>query len=69
MLLLNAVMCKGCTYCVKYCPKRIIEMGTDRNNYGHFYPVFKNTEACTSCGICAVMCPESALEIVTGEEK
>lgn len=60
---INALMCKGCEYCVKYCPTKILEMGTERNKKGHFFVKVTDEEKCTVCAICALMCPEAAIEI------
>ena len=54
--------CKGCGFCIKFCPKNIIAMGTARNAKGHFYPTIVEDE-CIGCGTCALVCPEAAIEI------
>ena len=63
MTLINDYLCKGCGYCIRFCPKHILELGSERNKRGHFYPMNIDTEACTSCAICAIVCPEGAIEI------
>ena len=63
MVEINASLCKNCGYCVKFCPKNVLEIGTQRNHRGHFYPVMKNAQDCISCAICAAMCPEGAIEL------
>ena len=63
MVTINELMCKGCGYCIKFCPKHILEMSKERNQKGHFYPVNINEKDCTSCAICALMCPEAAIEV------
>ena len=63
MTVINNYLCKGCGYCVKFCPRHILEMGSERNKRGHFYPVNIDEEACTSCAICAKVCPEGAIEL------
>ena len=69
MIVLNNYLCKGCGYCVKFCPKQILEMGEERNKRGFFYPVVTDKEKCISCAICASMCPEGAIELpAKGEE-
>ena len=67
MITINELMCKSCGYCVKFCPKHILEMGKERTAKGFFYPVNINKDACTSCGICALMCPEAAIEVTDKE--
>lgn len=54
--------CKGCGYCVHFCPKEALSFGKTRNGIGAFYPVV-DTEKCISCGICATVCPDAALEL------
>ena len=63
MITINALICKGCGYCIKFCPKHILEMGTERSEKGHFYPVQTDSAACNGCAICALMCPEAAIEV------
>ena len=55
MVTINSMMCKGCGYCIKFCPKHILEMSKERSDKGHFYPVNIDESACTSCAICALM--------------
>ena len=63
MIQINERLCKDCKYCVKFCPKQIIETGPVRNSRGHFYPVVTDPGKCISCGICATVCPEGAIEL------
>lgn len=60
---INNFLCKGCGYCINFCPRHILEMGAQRNKRGHFYPVNTDPASCTSCAICATVCPEGAIEI------
>ena len=69
MVVINELICKGCGYCIKFCPRNILEMSKERSQKGHFYPVNINADACTSCAICALMCPEAAIEVTAKEEK
>lgn len=63
MLDINIDLCKGCSYCIKFCPKKILELSKERNKSGHFYPHVNDADKCISCAICATMCPEAAIEL------
>ena len=55
--------CKGCSFCIEFCPKKTIAL-TDRLNLkGYFTADFQDRELCTGCATCAVMCPEVAIEV------
>ena len=68
MVTINSIMCKGCGYCIKFCPKHILEMSKERSQRGHFYPVNINKDECTNCAICALVCPEAAIEVTSDKE-
>ncbi|MGN1194525.1 MAG: ferredoxin family protein [Acutalibacteraceae bacterium] len=68
MITINSLMCKGCGYCIKFCPKHILEMGKERSQKGFFYPVNIDADKCTSCAVCALMCPEGAIEVTLNKE-
>ena len=60
--------CKSCGYCVKFCPKNVLEIGTKVNSKGYEYVTPKNIQNCIGCCICGRMCPEGALEIYKEEQ-
>lgn len=64
MIQINEALCKACSYCVSFCPKKILELGHERNRKGHFYPFVTDKDKCISCAICADMCPEAAIEVL-----
>ncbi|MEA1960095.1 MAG: ferredoxin family protein [Bacillota bacterium] len=55
--------CKGCGFCIEFCPKKILEFSQEMNNLGYRYALVKDLEKCTGCGICASMCPEVIIEV------
>ncbi len=59
--------CKGCGYCVHFCPKKVLALGSNRNAQGAFFPVLIKPEDCILCGTCARMCPDAAIELVEEE--
>jgi NAD-dependent dihydropyrimidine dehydrogenase PreA subunit len=63
--------CKGCRFCIDFCPKEILEESRDMNSKGYHYPVVApgKEEACIHCGFCNLVCPEFAIytEEIGGE--
>lgn len=60
--------CKGCQFCVEYCPRAVLDISEDFNPKGYHYPVAKNEDACLNCGLCEMLCPEFAIFCVEVEE-
>ena len=60
---INEDFCKGCGYCIEFCPKDCLLLGDNFNSQGYRLPVFAKREDCTACTICGKMCPESAIEV------
>lgn len=55
--------CKGCGFCVEFCPKKILALGDEINDLGYHYVVMKDAEKCNSCAFCAMMCPDIIIEV------
>ena len=53
--------CKGCGYCIKYCPREVLELSNEINSKGFYFPRVKDEDACLSCGLCEIICPEFAI--------
>jgi 2-oxoglutarate ferredoxin oxidoreductase subunit delta len=61
-------LCKGCGYCIEFCPNKVFEKSDEMNEKGVALPRIKNPDKCTLCGLCTRLCPDFALTI-TEEEK
>ena len=42
-------VCKGCSYCIDFCPSHALEFSREFNPKGYHYPVLAKPEACTGC--------------------
>lgn len=53
--------CKGCAFCVEFCPKDVYRMEDGR-------PVVEKPELCTGCALCVAICPEFAIKVERSQE-
>jgi len=53
--------CKGCGFCVEYCPKDVLEMSDEYNAKGYHPPQPIDKDDCVNCGLCEMICPEFAI--------
>jgi 2-oxoglutarate ferredoxin oxidoreductase subunit delta len=63
--------CKGCGYCITYCPREVLEESEEINARGAHPPRVKDITKCTACGFCAAICPDFAIFVKdkTSEKK
>lgn len=57
--------CKGCGFCVEFCPTEVLKMSTELSPKGYNLAVVEDESKCLACGFCAVICPEFAIRIST----
>jgi 2-oxoglutarate ferredoxin oxidoreductase subunit delta len=57
----NVPRCKGCSFCVEFCPTHVLELSHDYNPKGYHYPVVARAEACNGCDLCGMYCPDFAI--------
>ncbi len=53
--------CKGCGFCVEFCPPKVLALSEEFNTHGYHPPRLVNTEACTGCDLCGLYCPDFAI--------
>ncbi len=54
-------ICKGCSYCIDFCPSHALEFSKAFNKKGYHYPVLGKPDACTGCDLCGLYCPDFAI--------
>ena len=56
--------CKGCGYCIKYCPKHVLTAEDGLNAKGYVKVKVANEADCIGCLSCSTVCPEAAISII-----
>ena len=64
--------CKGCRFCIDFCPRDVLVETPKINAKGYHYPVVAEgkEDECIACQFCSILCPEFAIyteEIVEEE--
>lgn len=52
--------CKGCGYCIEFCPKNILVESKRFNKKGYHPPEVEKPD-CVNCHFCEIICPEFAI--------
>ncbi len=55
--------CKGCGLCTISCPKELIHLGEEINQFGYFFARWEGDGKCTGCAICGEICPDVAVRV------
>lgn len=53
--------CKGCGYCIDFCPPKVLAYSDQYNNHGYHPPVLTDADKCTGCDLCGLYCPDFAI--------
>ena len=59
--------CKGCGFCIEFCPVDALEYSENTTEKGYTPP--EMTEGCVLCGKCEKICPEFAIYLEEEEEE
>ena len=58
---LNASRCKGCGFCIAFCPPHVLEFSSQYNAQGYHPPRLTHPDECTGCDLCGLYCPDFAI--------
>ena len=69
-VILTEARCKGCSYCIEFCPTHALALGTRLNYKGYRLPELAHPEKCNGCDLCGLYCPDFAIfGVRLGREK
>ena len=60
-VVVNLDRCKGCGFCVAFCPTDCLELSSAFNGKGYHPPHLVNAEKCSGCNLCGMYCPDFAI--------
>ena len=53
--------CKGCGFCVEFCPTHVLALSSAYNSKGYHPPNVVASEKCSGCDLCGMYCPDFAI--------
>ncbi len=59
--------CKGCGYCVAFCPRGVLEMSGELSAKGYDTVRVADQGKCLGCGLCEAICPEVGINLTPAE--
>lgn len=59
--------CKGCAYCVEFCPTGALVMSDEMNAKGYLLPKVADESRCLGCGLCEAMCPDFSIFVISSD--
>ncbi len=67
----NRNWCKGCGYCVQWCPTDVLVMSKSYNAKGYHPPEVKPdmVDQCRNCKFCELICPEFAIFVTENKDE
>jgi 2-oxoglutarate ferredoxin oxidoreductase subunit delta len=60
--------CKGCGFCIEFCPLHVLAMSAKFNEKGYHYPEMVAADKCVACDLCGMYCPDFAIHASRGSD-
>jgi len=64
-----AERCKGCSFCIEFCPEHVLYKSTEINSKGYHIVDVADNDKCDGCNTCSMICPDFAISAVSAEEE
>jgi len=61
IVVINRQTCKGCGFCVEFCPLGCLELEEGYNDKGYHPPRLVKPDECNGCDMCGLFCPDFAI--------
>lgn len=61
LVVVRVERCKGCGYCVEFCPTDVLALSSGFNAKGYHPPEVVRPDACSGCDLCGMYCPDFAI--------
>jgi 2-oxoglutarate ferredoxin oxidoreductase subunit delta len=58
---INVERCKGCAFCVEFCPTKVLSLSSAFNSKGYHPPHVTAPDKCSGCDLCGMYCPDFAI--------
>ena len=59
--------CRGCGFCIDFCPKDVLESSKELNQKGAYPPKVVDETRCMLCNFCQTICPDVAIFTIKKE--
>ncbi len=53
--------CKGCGFCIEFCPPHCLELEKGFNKKGYHPPALVRADDCNGCDLCGLYCPDFSI--------
>lgn len=61
---INKDLCKGCAFCIEFCPMNVLEKSEELNERGVHPPKIVDASKCVVCNFCFSVCPDLAIFVI-----